>query len=123
MFTTQGENQYQYLRGNLYKQHPVTLSRFFSSCCFAFSKIILIPCRVSFISISPFRSSILEDDCVIGGGTKIGEDSIIRRSVVGRNCQIGNGVVLEDSFIWDNCEIKVGRESAVRKLHFLCSII
>ncbi|XP_034257090.1 translation initiation factor eIF-2B subunit epsilon isoform X2 [Thrips palmi] len=77
MFTNEKEI-YQYLRGNVYKQHPVTLA----------------------------RSSIIEDDTVIGGGSEVGESSTIRRSVVGRNCHIGNGVKIEDSYVWDGCIIK-----------------
>ncbi|KAJ1522960.1 hypothetical protein ONE63_002097 [Megalurothrips usitatus] len=78
MLDIEGEKAYQYLRGNVYKQHPVTLS----------------------------RSSIVEDDSVIGGGSKVGEDSTIQRSVIGRNCQIGKGVKIEDSFIWDGCIVE-----------------
>ncbi|KAE8740661.1 hypothetical protein FOCC_FOCC013809 [Frankliniella occidentalis] len=78
MLISDNEKPYQYLKGNVYKQHPVTLS----------------------------RSSIIQDDCVIGGGSKVGEGSSITRSVVGRNCQIGNGVKIEDSFVWDGCIIE-----------------
>ncbi|KAK3914817.1 Translation initiation factor eIF-2B subunit epsilon [Frankliniella fusca] len=78
MLMSETEKPYQYLKGNVYKQHPVTLS----------------------------RSSIIEDGCVIGGGSKVGEGSSIIRSVVGRNCQIGKDVKIEDSFIWDGCIIE-----------------
>lgn len=109
MFTFEKET-YQYLRGNVYKQPPVTLSRFvFLSLDYLFlsnwfksaNKNVML--NVLLLN----RSSVIEDDSVIGGGTKVGESSTIQRSVVGHNCHIGNGVKIEDSYIWDGCIIKV----------------
>jgi NDP-sugar pyrophosphorylase family protein len=46
-------------------------------------------------------------DCVLGSGTKIGNNCDIRMSVVGKNCIVGDNVKLSNTIIWDNSSIEV----------------
>ena len=51
----------------------------------------------------------LEENVLIGGGTKIGREaaptSVISNCVIGRNCTIGAGVRLTNAYVWDNVTI------------------
>lgn len=52
--------------------------------------------------------AILEEDVVIGKGTRIGANSKISHSSIGHNCRIGENVVIEESYVWDDVEIEDG---------------
>ncbi|KAI8991766.1 hypothetical protein BDF20DRAFT_904238 [Mycotypha africana] len=71
-------DDYEFSRGNIYKSMNVVLS----------------------------RSSILEENLQIGAGTRIGENTHIKNSVIGRNCHIGDNVVLEGAYVWDDVVIE-----------------
>ncbi|KAI8145758.1 nucleotide-diphospho-sugar transferase [Fennellomyces sp. T-0311] len=71
------DDDYQFLRGNIYKASDVILS----------------------------RSCIIDENVQIGSGTVIGENSRVANSVIGRNCSIGDNVVLDGAYVWDNVTI------------------
>ncbi|KAI8369361.1 nucleotide-diphospho-sugar transferase [Radiomyces spectabilis] len=70
-------DEYEYMRGNIYKNAEVVLS----------------------------RSCIIDENVQIGKNTVIGENSRVGNSIIGRNCYIGDNVVLEGAFVWDNVVI------------------
>ncbi|KAI9498624.1 nucleotide-diphospho-sugar transferase [Zychaea mexicana] len=70
-------DNYQFLRGNIYNASDVILS----------------------------RSCIIDENVQIGSGSVIGENSRIANSVIGRNCSIGDNIVLDGAYIWDNVTI------------------
>ncbi|PJF19735.1 hypothetical protein PSACC_00451, partial [Paramicrosporidium saccamoebae] len=74
------EQPYSYRRGNCYHGLDVVLS----------------------------RSASVGNNVVLGNGVSVGENSIVRNSVIGANCQIGSDVVIENSFIWDNSCVENG---------------
>ncbi|XP_019619649.1 PREDICTED: translation initiation factor eIF-2B subunit epsilon-like [Branchiostoma belcheri] len=51
------------------------------------------------------HDSVLEENVVIGPGTRIGSNTTISNSVIGRNCVIGDHVRLEGVYLWDNVSI------------------
>ncbi|KAG2226075.1 hypothetical protein INT45_011692 [Circinella minor] len=71
-------DNYRFLRGNIYKASDVILS----------------------------RSCIIDENVQIGSGTVIGESTRITNSVIGRNCNIGDNVILNGAYIWDNVTIE-----------------
>ena len=52
--------------------------------------------------------TVLQEDVVIGKGTKVGANTKISHSAIGHNCKIGENVVIEGSYVWDNVEIEDG---------------
>ena len=52
--------------------------------------------------------AVLQEDVVIGKGSKIGANTKISHSSIGHNCVIGENVVIEGSYVWDNVEIEEG---------------
>ena len=54
--------------------------------------------------------AVLEQDVVIGKGSRIGANTKISHSSIGHNCRIGKNVVIEGSYIWDDVEIEEGCE-------------
>ena len=48
------------------------------------------------------HSVSLDNNCVIGIGTEIGENSLIHSSQIGSNCKIGKNVKIKDSVIFDD---------------------
>ncbi|KAI9316229.1 nucleotide-diphospho-sugar transferase [Dichotomocladium elegans] len=70
-------DDYQYIRGNIYKASDVILS----------------------------RSCIIDENVQIGSGTVIGENTRIGNTIIGRNCNIGDNVILENAYVWDNVTI------------------
>ncbi|CDS06747.1 hypothetical protein LRAMOSA09274 [Lichtheimia ramosa] len=70
-------DEYQYIRGNIYKASDVVLS----------------------------RSCIIDENVQIGSGSIIGENARIGNSIIGHNCNIGDNVVLENAYVWDNVTI------------------
>lgn len=71
------DDNYQLMRGNVYKASDVILS----------------------------RSCIVDENVQIGPGTVIGENSRIANSVIGRGCTIGDNVSLDGVYVWDNTTI------------------
>lgn len=47
------------------------------------------------------RSITIEECCIIGHGSILGENSVITKSTIGKNCRIGDNVVIVNSHIWD----------------------
>ena len=54
------------------------------------------------------KTTIISENCMIGGKSVIGEHSRIFKSCIGRNCKIGDNVLIENSIIWSNVEIASG---------------
>ena len=54
------------------------------------------------------RSSSLVRNCVVGGGTTIGERTTVEDSVIGPNCKIGQGVTIVGSYLWGNVTVADG---------------
>lgn len=52
------------------------------------------------------RGSVLEEDVIVGHGGRIGEDSVVRHSMLGSGCCIGPKASISDSVLFDN--IKIG---------------
>ncbi|KAL1924486.1 uncharacterized protein VTP21DRAFT_4140 [Calcarisporiella thermophila] len=77
-------DDYEHLRGNIYKQRDVVLS----------------------------RSCKLGDKVIIGRETHVGENAQVRDSVIGRGCRIGPNVILDGAYLWDG--VVVGAGSTVR---------
>ncbi|CAG8537382.1 338_t:CDS:10 [Paraglomus occultum] len=73
-------DSYKYLRGHIYKEQDVILS----------------------------RSCVLGENVQIGSGSEIGENVKINNSVIGRRVQIGVNVTIEGSHIWDDVKISAG---------------
>ncbi|CAJ0641638.1 1803_t:CDS:2 [Entrophospora sp. SA101] len=71
-------DSYEYLRGQIYKEKDVSLSR----SCFLGEKVL------------------------IGAGTKIAENTEITNSVIGRRVSIGPNVNIDGAYIWDDVIIK-----------------
>ncbi|KAL9035746.1 MAG: hypothetical protein Q9214_006445 [Letrouitia sp. 1 TL-2023] len=76
---------YRYGKGEIYTENGVVLGR---NCC-------------------------IQNRSVLGAGTSIGDDSIVRETVLGRQCRIGRNTVLEGAYIWDNAV--VGDGSVIRR--------
>lgn len=51
------------------------------------------------------RSCVIEQNTVIGCGTKVGDRTAIKNSVIGRNCDIGSDVKLNGVYVWDDVTI------------------
>ncbi|KAL9609155.1 MAG: hypothetical protein Q9167_006050 [Letrouitia subvulpina] len=54
------------------------------------------------------RNCSIQNRSVLGAGTSIGNDSIVRETVLGRQCRIGRNTVLEGAYIWDNAVVGDG---------------
>jgi len=54
------------------------------------------------------RGATVENDTVIGAGTKVGQGASIKKSVIGRNVTIGPNVEVEGSYIWDGAVLEEG---------------
>nr|XP_039264964.1 translation initiation factor eIF-2B subunit epsilon-like [Styela clava] len=52
------------------------------------------------------KDSSIEDNCVIGHDTIIGNNCRIRNSVVGNGCVIGDDVSIKDSYLWSGVTVK-----------------
>jgi len=88
--------KYKYQRGNIYKGDNVVLG----------------------------RDCVVKPRTIIGGGTSIGEGSVVGGSVIGRDCKIGKNVVIEGAYIWDSVVVEDGcvvRKSMVADEAFLGS--
>ncbi|KAI5793904.1 nucleotide-diphospho-sugar transferase [Peziza echinospora] len=77
--TFDGQN-YQYQRGNIYKEDNVVLG----------------------------RSCVINPQTIIGGETSIGDGTHVGNSVIGKNCKIGKNVTIEGSYIWDSVVVEDG---------------
>lgn len=73
-------DRYMFLRGQIYKEPDVVLAR---------------TCKV-------------ERQVLLGGGTEVGEGSVVRQSTIGKHCKIGKQVVIEGCYIWDHVVIGDG---------------
>lgn len=51
------------------------------------------------------RKCILEEDVIVGPGSKIGENSTVSQSAIGQHCNIGNNVSITNCIIHDGVEI------------------
>ncbi|GFS69475.1 translation initiation factor eIF-2B subunit epsilon [Nephila pilipes] len=51
------------------------------------------------------RQCQLQQNVVIGQGTKIGENVHISNSVIGKNCSIGKNVLITGSYLWDGVSV------------------
>ncbi|CAB4389510.1 unnamed protein product [Rhizophagus irregularis] len=67
-------DSYEYMRGQIYKEQNVSLS----------------------------RSCVLGEKVIIGSGTEIAENVKITNSVIGRRVNIGPNVKIDGAYIWDN---------------------
>ncbi|XP_076343757.1 eukaryotic translation initiation factor 2B subunit epsilon isoform X2 [Tachypleus tridentatus] len=72
--------RYSYLRHNIYKQKDVVLK----------------------------RQCILNENVVIGHGSKVGSHSSIINSVIGHDCEIGNNVHIDGCYIWNRVKVEDG---------------
>ncbi|CAH1225813.1 EIF2B5 [Branchiostoma lanceolatum] len=54
------------------------------------------------------HDSVLEENVVIGPGTRIGSHTTISNSVIGQNCVIGDNVCLKGVYLWDNVTVGSG---------------
>lgn len=54
------------------------------------------------------RSALLERNVVLGVGVSVGDNSIIRNSVIGPRCRIGADVLVDNCYIWEGCVIEGG---------------
>lgn len=79
-----GNMPYSYHRHNIYKHKDVMLA----------------------------RGCILEENVIIGHGTKVGSNTVITRSVIGANCRIGDDVSIENAYIWD--DVVIGKGCSVK---------
>ncbi|PKY40129.1 nucleotide-diphospho-sugar transferase [Rhizophagus irregularis] len=70
-------DSYEYMRGQIYKEQNVSLS----------------------------RSCVLGEKVIIGSGTEIAENVKITNSVIGRRVNIGPNVKIDGAYIWDNVTI------------------
>ncbi|KAL7688966.1 putative W2 domain, nucleotidyl transferase domain, MIF4G-like domain superfamily [Plasmopara halstedii] len=77
---TSATTQYVYLRGMRYKDTNVTLA----------------------------RTCDIQQECIIGTCTTIGEYSRVHKSVIGQKCVIGQNVVIDGSFLWSNVVVEDG---------------
>ncbi|XP_078618032.1 translation initiation factor eIF2B subunit epsilon-like isoform X2 [Branchiostoma floridae x Branchiostoma japonicum] len=64
------------------------------------------------------HDSVLEENVVIGPGTRIGSHTTISNSVIGQNCVIGDNVRLEGAYLWDN--VSVGSDCSLTQC-IVCS--
>ena len=74
------EQPYKYRRGNAYFGPDVILS----------------------------RTAQVGNGTVLGRGVSIGDNSVVRNSVIGAHCQIGNDVIIENAYIWDHTNVEHG---------------
>ncbi|XP_013791032.1 translation initiation factor eIF-2B subunit epsilon-like [Limulus polyphemus] len=72
--------RYSYLRHNIYKQKDVVLE----------------------------RHCILNENVVIGRGSKVGSRSSIINSVIGHDCEIGSNVHIDGCYMWNNVKVEDG---------------
>ncbi|CAG8532351.1 1214_t:CDS:10 [Funneliformis caledonium] len=70
-------DSYEYMRGQIYKEQDVSLS----------------------------RSCVLGEKVLIGAGTEIAENVKITNSVIGRRVSIGPNVTIDGAYIWDGVTI------------------
>ena len=63
------------------------------------------------------RSCRLENGCVLGCGTVVGDNVHIERSVIGKNCKIEAGAKIINSYLWDGASVG---ENSVVEYSFLC---
>lgn len=54
------------------------------------------------------RSATVSGNSVLGEGTLVAAQAIVRESVIGRNCRIGQGAVIEGSYLWDGVVVGAG---------------
>ncbi|CAH0391142.1 unnamed protein product [Bemisia tabaci] len=69
---------YTYRRNNIYLQQNISLSK---------------DCK-------------LLQDTIIGAGSQIGNNTVIKNSVIGCQCKIGSNVTIKNSFLFDGCIVK-----------------
>ncbi|CAG8439895.1 7381_t:CDS:10 [Ambispora gerdemannii] len=74
----QERDSYEYMRGQIYKEQDVVLS----------------------------RSCVLGVRVLIGTGTEIAQNSKITNTVIGRRVKIGPNVIIDGAYIWDDVTIK-----------------
>ena len=46
------------------------------------------------------RSAHIGEAVVLSKGTVVGDNAVLRRTIVGRDCFIGNNAMITDSHIW-----------------------
>ena len=46
------------------------------------------------------RSAQIGEAVVLSKGTVVGDNAVLRRTIVGRDCFIGNNAMITDSHIW-----------------------
>nr|XP_034300396.1 translation initiation factor eIF-2B subunit epsilon isoform X2 [Crassostrea gigas] len=52
------------------------------------------------------KGCVLEQNVLVGRGTRIGSNTRITDSVIGKDCKIGSDVVIENAYIWDGVTIE-----------------
>nr|XP_022323176.1 translation initiation factor eIF-2B subunit epsilon-like [Crassostrea virginica] len=52
------------------------------------------------------KGCVLEQNVLVGRGTRIGNNTRITDSVIGKDCKIGNNVVIENAYIWDGVTVE-----------------
>lgn len=80
-----GDHDYTYYRTSIYKESGVQLA----------------------------RSSEVQRGSVIGAETTIGENTVVKETILGRRCKVGDDVVLEGAYIWD--DVTIGSGSSIGK--------
>eukprot|EP00899_Mesostigma_viride_P016878 jgi/Mesvir1/25191/Mv12890-RA.1 len=75
---------YKYMRCNVYKEDDVTIA----------------------------RSAMVDRNCVLGRGSKVGEHAHLSNSVLGRGCELGARSVVDGSYLFDN--VQVGDKAVIR---------
>lgn len=103
----QEKDAYEHLRGGIYKEQDVVLSRYLLFLLFLYLLSTLI------LGTPIYRSCVLGDYVQIGAGSRVGENARISGSVIGRRCNIGPGAVIEGAYLWD--DVVVGAMCSVRK--------
>lgn len=58
--------------------------------------------------VFPSLSAKLEHTVVVGAGTELQDDCVIRNTTIGSQCSIGRGAVLDNCVIWDGVTIEEG---------------
>eukprot|EP00897_Mesotaenium_endlicherianum_P001080 jgi/Mesen1/10973/ME000096S10559 len=51
------------------------------------------------------RTAEVSENTVLGAGTTVGENTVIRGSVIGRNCTIGRNVVIDGCYLWSGVTV------------------
>ena len=59
-------------------------------------------------SVELGNKSTIGGGCIVGDGTRMGEKSSIKRSVIGANCQLGNNVKVVNSVLMDGVVVEDG---------------